>query len=224
MAANTITLSTGPSGPSPGSPRWLRRLFWFLGFCTLLLAFALFHAEILSGLARFWIVNEPAAKPGVIVVLSGKVDSRPFAAARLYREGKAPTVVVTAAELTPTAKLGLAKPEITVTCEALLSQGVPAEAIQIVGTNLTSLAAETRAVVRWARAEGVRSLLVPTDPFHTRRVRRAFTRALRGAALGVGVVPIEMRDYRPTDWWRHEEGWIDFQNEIIRFLFELPEP
>jgi uncharacterized SAM-binding protein YcdF (DUF218 family) len=223
LAADTITLSRGSSGSSPGSPRWLRRLFWFLGLCALVLALALFRADILSGLAQLWIVNEPAAKPGAIVVLAGKADARPFAAARLYREGKAPLVVVTATELTPTAKLGLTKPEITVTCEALISQGVPAEAIQIVGTNLTSLAAETRAVVRWANTENVRSLLVPTDPFHTRRARRAFSRALRGAAIKASVAPIEMREYRPTDWWRHEEGWIDFQGEIIRFLFELPQ-
>ncbi len=221
MPSDTISLVSESSGPPPGNPRWLRWLFWLLGLCALVLVFILFRVEILSGLARAWIVDEPPAKPGAIVVLSGRVEARPFAAAKLYREGKAPAVVVTVAELTPTARLGLAKPEITVTCEALLGQGVPADAIHIVGTNLTSLAAESRAVVQWARKEGVRSLLVPTDPFSTRRARRAFTEALRGAKIEVGVVPIEMRGYRPSNWWRHEEGWIDFENEVTRFVLEF---
>jgi uncharacterized SAM-binding protein YcdF (DUF218 family) len=224
LSADTIKLSSESSRSSPGNPRWLRRLFWLLGFCALVLIFALFRVDILSALARAWIVNEPAAKPGALVVLAGKVDCRPFAAARLYREGKAPLVVVTVAELTPTAKLGLAKPEIAVTCEALLSQGVPADAIQIVGTNLTSLAAESQAVIAWARTAEVRSLLVPTDPFNTRRARRAFAKALRGGATEVSVAPIEMRGYRPSDWWRHEEGLIDFQNEVTRFLLDYFNP
>jgi uncharacterized SAM-binding protein YcdF (DUF218 family) len=224
VPADTISLASESSRPPAGNSRWLRRVFWLLGFCALVLVLALFRDEILAGLARAWIVNEPVGKPGAIVVLSGKVDSRPFAAARLYKEGVAPTVVVTAAELSPTAKLGLAKPEVTVTCEALLGQGVPAEAIQIVGTNLTSLAAESQAVVDWARQATVRSLLVPTDPFNTRRARRAFTQTLHGAGPRVSVVPIDMRGYRRSDWWHHEEGWIDFQNEVTRWLFDWGHP
>jgi uncharacterized SAM-binding protein YcdF (DUF218 family) len=221
LPSDTIKLSS-ESAPAaaPGNPRWLRRLFWLLGLCALVLVLALFREEILSGLARGWIVNQPPAKPGAIVVLAGKVEARPFAVARLYREGKAPAVVVTVAELTPTARLGLAKPEIAVTCEALVKQGVPADAIQIVGTNLASLAAEAEAVVGWARKAGVHSLLVPTDPFNTRRARRAFRQAAGTANLEIGVVPIEMRGYRPSEWWRHEEGWIDFENEITRFVLE----
>jgi uncharacterized SAM-binding protein YcdF (DUF218 family) len=220
LASEVIKLSSESATETAGSSRWLRRLFWLLGFFALFLALALFREGILAGLARAWIVNRPPVRPEAIVVLAGKLDARPFAVAQLYREGKAPAVIVTVTELTPTAKLGLAKPETAVVCQTLLGQGVPADAIQIVGTNLPSLAAECQAVVAWARRAGVGSLLVPTDPFHTRRAQRAFRHALGKAKLDIGVVPIVMRDYRPSDWWRHEEGWIDFETEITRFYFD----
>jgi uncharacterized SAM-binding protein YcdF (DUF218 family) len=207
--------------PAPAGQRWLNRLFWLLVLCALALALLLFRAEILTALARAWIVDEPAGKADAILVLGGRVDYRPFAAAQLFRDGHAPLVLVTEPEPSLTAKLELTSPEHAVALAALLKEGVPVEAIRMVGTNVTSTLDEARAVRAWATERHLKSLLIPTDPFHTRRVRRIFTQTLRGSDVRVTVTAIPMKRYRADNWWRDEQGLTDFQSELAKYLYYL---
>ena len=49
-----------------------------------------FRGQLLRGLANAWIVHDPLSRADAIVVLGGGMQTRPFEAARLYREGYAP--------------------------------------------------------------------------------------------------------------------------------------
>ena len=92
---------------------------------------------------------------------------------------------------------------------------VPAAAIQIAGTNLTSTFEEAMAARHWSRASGATSLLIPTGSFHSRRVRWVFRKNL-GDTVRITVTSIRPEECR--DWWMDEKALLDFQNEFVKFV------
>ena len=180
-----------------------------------------FKAQVLTAAASAWVVNEPPGKAAAIVVLGGGVETRPFAAARLYREGYAPRVLVAHVKRSAVEKLGLKRPETEIAREVLIKEGVPETAIELIGTDVSSTFEEVMAVKEWVKSHGVNqedAVLIPTNSFCTRRIRWIFGKKLEGAAIPK-VVEIPSEDYGPANWWQHESGLIDFQNEVIKHLF-----
>jgi uncharacterized SAM-binding protein YcdF (DUF218 family) len=167
-------------------------------------------------MAKAWMINEPPIKADAIVVLGGGAQFRSFEAARLYQAGLAPAVLVMNSELRATDRLGLTIPEAELMRRVLLSNAVPAEAIQILGTNLTSTFGEALTLKQWCKEFHAASFLIPTGPFHSRRVRWVFHRTLRDSArlTVTSISPDECRD-----WWKDEKTLLDFQNEVFKSAY-----
>jgi uncharacterized SAM-binding protein YcdF (DUF218 family) len=170
-------------------------------------------------LADAWVVNDPVTKADAIVILGGGPETRPFAAARLYHDDVASMVLYTDVRPGPAEELGITPREAELTHRILLSNGVPETAMTMIGTNVASTYDESRAVRAWMEKTGAKSILIPTDPFHTRRVRWIFSKELRDTKTAIHVVPVNPVRYRTDDWWRHEDGWVAFQNEIIKYIY-----
>lgn len=83
----------------------------------------------------------------------------------LYREGLAPTVVVTGG-----IGEGDRVSEATVGRQYLVAQGVPSRAV-VVRPEGRSTQVSIRAVAQWAREHGVGRVLLVSDPFHMLRLR-----------------------------------------------------
>jgi hypothetical protein len=64
-----------------------------------------------------------------------------------------------------------------------------------------------------------KSVLIPTDLFHTRRVRWLFRKQLNGTGAQVHVHAITPKEYAASNWWRHEEGLIAFDTETLKYLY-----
>jgi uncharacterized SAM-binding protein YcdF (DUF218 family) len=205
--------------PAPSARcRWLRRLLWLAAFCFLLSAFCfVFRAPLLTGLAKVWIVNDPPAKADAIVVLGGGIDTRPAVAAELYARGLAPKVLVSNVQrVLP----GTTLSEAEATRRILLTNQVPESAILLLGTNNTTTHDESVAARDWVRqAGGVKTVVVVTDLFHTRRVRWAFRKELRGTGTTVRLEAVPRANYQANNWWRHEQGVIDFETEVCKFAY-----
>jgi uncharacterized SAM-binding protein YcdF (DUF218 family) len=73
-------------------------------------------------------------------------------------------------------------------------------------------------VKKWMQETGANSVIIPTGPFHSRRVRWIFRKTL-GKSAQLTVRSIHPETCR--DWWQHESSLIDFQNETIKFAFYL---
>jgi uncharacterized SAM-binding protein YcdF (DUF218 family) len=185
----------------------------------LLVAGYVFRAPLLVGLANAWVVNEPAAKADAIVILGGGTENRPFAAARMFHQGIAPKVLYMNVRLSPAEELGLGLSEKETTRRILLSNGIPESALVAVGTNVASTYDESRAVREWARQTGATSVVIATDLFHTRRARWIFRHELRDTPVKVYVVGVDPIRYKMKDWWRNEEGIIQFQNEVAKSVY-----
>ena len=192
-----------------------------VGLGLLALAFV-FRVPLLRGAARWWIVAEAPDKAAAIVVLGGGEDYRPFAAARLWKEGWAPIILVPDVRPSPTEGLGLRPRTTDVILGVLKAEGVPDSAVVRIGDKVASTRDETLAVRAWldsrpAPAAHPARLLIPTDPFATRRTDWFFHRSLPGT--DIRTLRTDPRDLDPDRWWTQEQGLISFNNEVIKTAF-----
>jgi hypothetical protein len=42
---------------------------------------------------------------------------------------------------------------------------------------------------------------------------------LKGTGVEIHIAGVPTEEYDGTNWWRHEEGVIAFQNEIVKYLY-----
>jgi len=187
--------------------------------CLVLVLCYLFRSSLLTGLAHAWVVDEPLTKADAIVVLGGRPDLRPFEAAQLFHQGLATQILYMDVKLDPAAELHITQSEREVTHKVLLSQGVPETAMTAIGDGVTSTFDESVAVRAWAETNHAKSLIIPTDLSHTRRVRWLFRRQLNGIGTKVELHAITPKEYSITNWWRREQGLIAFQNEVIKSVY-----
>ena len=201
------------------SPR-LPRCLTALGV-ALLIASACwaFRAPLLAAAARCWIVEDPITKADAVVVLGGGLPLRALEAARLYRAGLAPRIVYADVEPSLMAHEGLLPSESALTRELLLKHDVPEAAMVRVGESVSSTYEESIAIRDWVSESGARSLIIPTDLFHTRRARWIFQKLLASTPATIKVEPIPNAEYESSNWWQTETGLIDFQNEVIKYLY-----
>ncbi|MBP7950091.1 MAG: YdcF family protein [Verrucomicrobiales bacterium] len=199
--------------------RWGR---WGVRFAILVVGALLlwwFRIPLGRTAARWWMVEESPASADAIVVLGGGEDYRPFAAAKLWKEGLAPLILVPNVPPSPAETLGLRSTTTEIILGVLKSQGVPEAAIQRIGHDASSTREEALAVKTWVEAHPstVHILLVPTDPFATRRTNWFFEKTLPG--IDTRVLRIDPHEYTAETWWEKEQGLIAFQNEVLKNLY-----
>jgi uncharacterized SAM-binding protein YcdF (DUF218 family) len=160
-------------------------------------------------------------KADAIVVLGGGLQTRPFAAAKLYRDGLAPRVVVMNVELSNTDDLGLTQSETSILKQVLIKRGVPEEALVFIGNGVSSTNEEALALRDWVETTKARRLIVPTEPFHTRRVNWLFEKMLNKGPnpIEVLVTSTEPVSLASANWWKSERSLIEFQNEVVKSLY-----
>lgn len=186
-----------------------------------ILASAGFFARewLLPALARFWIVDEQPETSDAILVLGGNVSVRGAAAARLFHSGSAPRILITSPELSEAQKLGLVPADGDVTRSFLIKSGVPTDAIELIGSTVTSTRDEALALKQWCTDHHATRILIPTDLFHSRRVNWFMERTLADTGTDIRVIALDQSHYNADNWWKAEDGLIAFQNEVIKWAY-----
>ena len=177
---------------------------------------------LLQPLEASYPVNPELSRVDGIIVLGGGEDYRPFAAARLFHQGLAPVVLVPDVEESPVEQLGLKPSTTQIILGVLRAQGVPDSAVQRIGQKVSSTREEALAVKAWLQSPSANSaapscLLIPTDPFATRRTARFFRKTLPGC--DIRVLRTDPPKFDLERWWTQENSLIAFQNEIIKAAF-----
>src|SRR5262245_41303971 len=190
---------------------WLVPIFIVVAIATAWMA----RAPILRGMAEWWVVSDPLERADAIVIL----DIRPFAAAALYKRGMADQILFSRAAPGPIDALQLLPKQTELNRQILSELGVPDEAMVEFGQGVASAYDEARALVDWARSSGARSLIIPTDSFATRRIRWIIQRQLDPMGVRVMVQAVEPPEYNVDEWWRSENGLIQFQNEVVKYAY-----
>jgi hypothetical protein len=214
MNNSTHTLSIKPARKSY---KWLR-----LGFAVAVLAIGLAWLKreaILWQIGSWWVVSETPVRADAIVVLGGDFDVRPFAAAELYKRGLAGTILVANVQKGRAERLGFVRSHTELNRDVLLKLDVPASAIITFGQNLSSTQEEASAIGQWALQSQAKLIIVPTELFATRRTRWIFNRELAPIGVRVIVDAYDSQDYTLDGWWRQRYGLVDFNNEILKYLY-----
>jgi uncharacterized SAM-binding protein YcdF (DUF218 family) len=177
------------------------------------------RAPLLRGAANLWIVSDPITPTDVAVVLGGGLEVRPFAAADLYRRGFVKKILVSQVAEERVVKIGAARGHTETNRQILLKLGVPAGAIETFGASNSNTKEEAMALRDWAGQRRVEAVIIPTEIFGARRVCRIFHREFDGQAVRIAVPSFDPPVYTAADWWTTERGIVEFQNEILKFIY-----
>jgi uncharacterized SAM-binding protein YcdF (DUF218 family) len=177
------------------------------------------RAVILKDLATSWVSSDELGHADAIAVLGGNVDVRAFAAAALYQRGLADVILVSNIRRGKAERLGYIPSQTKQIRDVLLRLGVPATAIVTFGEDLSSIHEEARAIRAWAAESHAKSVIVPAELFSARRVRWMFDHELAPIGVRVIVHAYQPQDYTLNNWWRHRYGLIDFNNEVLKYIY-----
>jgi uncharacterized SAM-binding protein YcdF (DUF218 family) len=182
------------------------------------------RTNLLTWAGAFLIQVDPAAKADAIIVLGGSTGERELEAADLYRAGWAPSVVLTT-EREPLAMDVMRQRGIEVErvidrrIWCLTQLGVPRRAVVVLPRTVLSTFDEANAVRDWVHDSHVTRLLVVTSPFHTRRSKMAFARALRDTPVTLQMHAAPLSLFRPETWWQDRETLKDGLAEWSKLAF-----
>ena len=172
--------------------------------------------------ARGLIVGCELESADAVVVLAGSSTYRERArhAAEIYARGRAPLVLLT----DDGQRSGWSAERQTNplfherAAEELLKSGVPAGRIRVLPGVVTSTHDEALRVREFAEAEGLRSLLVVTAAYQSRRARWTMNRVLGASGVRVGVdAPPPGEESPPAaTWWLRGLGWKLVPGEYLK--------
>ncbi len=201
--------------------RWprFRRLLLVVVICVILWpAFA-------GAGAKFLIVKSDLPSADAIVVLSGSSTyiERSDWAANLYRDGRAPLVVLTDDKLIS----GWNRQEernpffYELAAKELQMRGVPADRIRVVSEAALGTYDESRNVCEFARQQRLGKLLIVTSAYHSRRALWSIQHACAGTGIESGVAspPPGWQTPSPWTWWLHRWGWRVVAGEYVKMVY-----
>jgi uncharacterized SAM-binding protein YcdF (DUF218 family) len=171
--------------------------------------------------ARALVVDADLSSADAIVVLSGSSAyvERTHKAAELYREGRAPLVWLTDDHTRGGWSSALQRNPYFVerATDELIKSGVPAERIRIVPGVASSTRDESLIVRDYASSQGVRSVLVVTSAYHSRRALRTLRQVFAGTGTTIGLHAVAATSN--AWWWLQPNGWRDVAGEYVKLIY-----
>lgn len=195
---------------------------WRTGRLVLsLLAGALLCALLfLLYIGRWLVVQNPLEKSQAIAVLSGRMPMRAMEAAKLYREGYAPSVWLTHSTEPGVSLHALGihyDGEDVYNTRILGHEGVPADAIRVLQPPIVNTADEIAVISAELAKDGDSSVIIVTSKVHTRRVRILWNHI--AAARGRAIIRAASDDpFEPRHWWRTTGDALDVVREFLGIL------
>jgi uncharacterized SAM-binding protein YcdF (DUF218 family) len=177
------------------------------------------------GAARALIVRAELAQADALVVLSGSSAyvERTQSAARLFTEGRAPRVILTSDPmLSGWSEAEQRNPSFTERAtEELQRSGVAPDRIEVLPAEVSNTYDEAVVIRDYALAHGLRSILVVTSAYHSRRALWTLRRAFQGSGVEVGLYAVAPGQQMPApaSWWWHPFGWRVVALEYVKLLY-----
>ena len=175
--------------------------------------------------AQLLIVKAELPSADAIVVLSGSSTYRERTAwaAKLYREGRAPIVILTNDSLIG----GWDRVEernpyfYELAAKELQQGGVPAEKIQVVSDIALGTYEESLGLRDYATAHKLNRLLIVTSAYHSRRALWSMRRASERSGIEVGLdsPPPGWQTPAPSIWWMRRNGWRVVAGEYVKMIY-----
>lgn len=175
--------------------------------------------------AKALIVRSDLARADAIVVLAGSATylERTDWASQLYKEGRAPIIILT----NDNVQGGWSVAEqrnpmfVELAVEELRRQGVPAEKIKTISEAVSSTHEEALRLREYAIGHDLRSILIVTSSYHSRRARWTLRRVFEGSGIAIGLdAPGPgVQTPAPATWWWHGSGWQIVPGEYVKIIY-----
>jgi uncharacterized SAM-binding protein YcdF (DUF218 family) len=175
--------------------------------------------------ARFLIVKADLNSADAIVVLSGSSTYRERTAwaAKLYREGRAPMIILTNDSLIS----GWNNAEernpyfYELAAKELQQHGVPSEKIQVVSDIALGTYEESLGLRDYATTHNLKRLLIVTSAYHSRRALWSMRHATERSGIEVGIdsPPPGWQTPAPSTWWLRRWGWRVVAGEYVKMIY-----
>lgn len=177
------------------------------------------------GCARALVSSDEVAHADAIVVLSGSADyvERARRAAQLFGEGRAPRVVLT----DDGKRGGWSNAEernpffVELAAAELQRLGVPRERIEVLTPVVSGTYQECVVLRDRATSGGLRSLLVVTSGYHSRRALWTLRRVFRTSNIKIALMPAApgQESPSPLSWWLSARGWKAVATEYPKLAY-----
>lgn len=172
---------------------------------------------------RFLSQADPLQRADLIVVLAGARLDRWLEAVDLYKEGWAPTIVLSPGQVSALEEKlrgeGLKMPREGDTArDAVISLGVPADAVSVMPGGVDNTAAEAAALRRLLPAGAAHRVIVVTSTYHVRRAGYAFKREFKGTGIEVIARGSRYTEARPARWWTRRDDIRFLMNEVPKYV------
>lgn len=171
------------------------------------------------------IVSAEIPRADAIVVLAGSSTyvERTRRAAEIFRERRAAKVLLTddgdaggwSNELERNPRF------VERAADELARAGVPRGEIEALPRTVSSTHDEALLAREYAEARGLRSILIVTSAYHSRRALWTFRRAFEGSGVAVGLEPVAVGAQTPAmgTWWLYPRGWQLVAGEYVKLIY-----
>jgi uncharacterized SAM-binding protein YcdF (DUF218 family)/PKD repeat protein len=197
-----------------------------LGRFLRLVSFVLVTWSLLAwGAALALIKRVEIANADVIVVLSNPsaYQERTWHAAQLWKTGRAPRVLLTNENLRSSwSEAEQRNPLFTERAtEALKSAGVPPDKIEVLPQPVSGTVDEAVLLREYAQGRGLRSILIVTSAYHSRRALWTFRNVFRDSGIEIGLdhVAPGLQTPTPATWWLKPAAWKIVALEYPKLLY-----
>lgn len=177
-------------------------------------------------LRHFWVaqvgsalITQDAIAPAdAILVLGGGSGERTQQGVALYQQKYAPLLIISAegnhSLYSQTFQWATAARALAI------AGGVPADRILLIETS-TSTRDDALLSKELCLQKGLRSLIIVSEPFHTRRAAWTFRKAYKGTDIRLMIYPVQQSWYTGASWWFTEEGFLATVNEYVKLAYYL---
>ncbi|HKR61728.1 MAG TPA: ElyC/SanA/YdcF family protein, partial [Pyrinomonadaceae bacterium] len=179
------------------------------------------------GSASALITKADLAKADVIVVLANPSAfvERTRHAADLWKSGRAPRILLTNENLLSSwsekeQRNPLFSDRAT---KELTGSGVPADKIEVLPKMVANTFEEAVAAREYAQANKLRSILIVTSAYHSRRALWTFQTVFRDTGIAIGLDPVApgFQTPSPATWWLKPAAWKVVALEYPKYLYYL---
>ncbi len=189
---------------------------------SLVLALLLGWEVVAWGAARLLIKQRGLPRADVLFVLSGSANyaERVELAAQLFSNQRGGLVVLTNDDIRSgwSAKDQLNPLFVERAKQYLKRAGVPEEKIEVLSRPVTGTHDEALRAREYAATHNVRSLLIVTSSYHSRRALWTFDSVFQNTNVEVGLVAVPLGKQSPSaaTWWLLPKGWRMVAAEYLK--------
>lgn len=171
----------------------------------------------LRALGAYLIVPSDAQSSNVIIVLSGGDEARMRTALQLYNEKYASMIILTETGDVVEGYEHLHSFDMRI---QLLANGVPSGNILLTDGVASSTMDEARLVKNLMLIQQMKSGIIVTDPYHTRRAFEIFQKEFKDTDIHLSIQSTYGSWYNANTWFFHIDGWRFTLLEYAKMLAE----